>query len=1076
MRGGASPGAGTRRHRRARRARVVEAEGGPGGDGERVSVEGDGPGRVARPDARDGLRDPGGAAAAEEEDSSVVGGDRDHPARAEGEVPDVGEMEAPAAGEIVEAAAADDRRQGPVRLEGPDPHELVVARRRDRVAVGAHRDAVDVPRVLHPRGAEGPPGPHVPRGHGPVRAAGDERGASAREGEAVDHVAGGEEAGPARDGAPAADRPEPDARLVAPLVDPDGELPVRRPGDAPGVVLREHDRLRARAAGGQVVDAPDLGAAGVARRREVAAVGAERETVDGAERRRSSSSQLAGARAGERPERDPSVVVPGGEQPPVRAERDGVHVRRHVQRPQVTWLPRPRDVPEVDRLVVSPRRGDDPRPRPGSHRDRADDRVRRREQRRADLVGAPVPQADAPVGRPGHEQRRPREERDREDRARVADADPRQADVELQRRERLAPRLERRGEPAERLDARQGRRRRAEPRAVGEVGDPLGALDRLVDAALVIRVRPEDDDERDGEAQAAGHRDREPAKGQPPASPLALLAALRLERVSLRLLLLRPQLRPLGVLPLLPPAPDRPRERVVEDLVRRLVARIGERDGTEDVEVAGRQPPQHRLEPRLRELRHLRELPHGERDLRPARGDEVAERRGGRALLVRRELGHRPREVRLRDRLGAAEALERLEPEDVGPLGRLLVPQPLQHELQVGRLDRLRARAGVGAVAVRPAVLRDDEAVPLHLVEDGVDERRLDGHARPVLLVVALDRLQDRLARAVAVQVVEVQEVRVDVREPPAEEVAEPGVRVLANRDEEACAEVGALHARGELVGERILPLVPRAVEEVLLELVEDHQQGAVGRRGRGGLDRALDVVARQPGALVLREQSVQRLLDRRREAEDGIPAPRAEDDRDEARRPPRRRVVRGLPPEACRDPGAEQRALADAALRVEQREPRRAEVADDDAGLRVAAEEEVGVVLRVVGQPDVGTAQAARRLGLRGAAHVSGPARTTRDARRGRSRTRRAAARRARPAACSSRTPGRGRRGSAGPPTTCSARAARRSAAGTPAGSSRASSSRGRGSCCPSASRGSAWGRRTRRGCGSGSRCSRPR
>src|SRR5581483_10165441 len=53
-------------------------------------------------------------------------------------------------------------------------------------------------------------------------------------------------------------------------------------------------------------------------------------------------------------------------------------------------------------------------------------------------------------------------------------------------------------------------------------------------------------------------------------------------------------------------------------------------------------------------------------------------------------------------------------------------------------------------------------------------------------------------------------------------------------------------------------------------------------------------------------------------------------------------------------DAGTQQRALADAALGVEEGQPGGAQVADDPLALRLAPEEERCVLLRVVGEPDV--------------------------------------------------------------------------------------------------------------------------
>ena len=75
--------------------------------------------------------------------------------------------------------------------------------------------------------------------------------------------------------------------------------------------------------------------------------------------------------------------------------------------------------------------------------------------------------------------------------------------------------------------------------------------------------------------------------------------------------------------------------------------------------------------------------------------------------------------------------------------------------------------------------------------------------------------------------------VAVDVRDPRLEAVADPRVGVLADRDEEVGAEVGAPRSRR---ARRRSARPPRhaVVEEEVLELVEDHERSRVERaRGR---------------------------------------------------------------------------------------------------------------------------------------------------------------------------------------------------------------------------------------------------
>ena len=115
--------------------------------------------------------------------------------------------------------------------------------------------------------------------------------------------------------------------------------------------------------------------------------------------------------------------------------------------------------------------------------------------------------------------------------------------------------------------------------------------------------------------------------------------------------------------------------------------------------------------------------------------------------------------MRADDPLGAAEALERLEPEHARARTALLVPEAGQHELEVRRLDRARAGRPLrlpSSNAFAGAPERD--AADLDLVEDLLDERGL-GRDRVVRVErgVPLERLDDRLARRVAAEAVEPQ-------------------------------------------------------------------------------------------------------------------------------------------------------------------------------------------------------------------------------------------------------------------------------------------------------------------------------
>ena len=174
--------------------------------------------------------------------------------------------------------------------------------------------------------------------------------------------------------------------------------------------------------------------------------------------------------------------------------------------------------------------------------------------------------------------------------------------------------------------------------------------------------------------------------------------------------------------------------------------------------------------------------------------------------------------MRANDRLGAAEALQRLRAQRARARAPLLLPESLDHELEVRRLDPALVR--LVRRQPTPCVAEVDLAGG-RLLEHRLHQRRLDLDRLAGELVVALDRLDDRIARRTTVEVVEPQVVREEVRD-PALEAVELGERVVAEREQDTNAETGARDELGQLVGKAGLL---RVVEEVLLGLVEDQQQ-----------------------------------------------------------------------------------------------------------------------------------------------------------------------------------------------------------------------------------------------------------
>jgi hypothetical protein len=203
------------------------------------------------------------------------------------------------------------------------------------------------------------------------------------------------------------------------------------------------------------------------------------------------------------------------------------------------------------------------------------------------------------------------------------------------------------------------------------------------------------------------------------------------------------------------------------------------------------------------------------RDLRARRRDELLEQASREVALAGGEARHDGVDVRVHDPRGAAEALERREPQDGRSSLRLGPPEAAHDELEIGSVDRARAVA----VLHRPTEC-------LQLVEHGVDELRLriprPRRGRPGLP----DRTLDRLASGLAPERLD-PEVVVEEPRDRALEAVELRHRVLAQRDQQVHS--GPRTARGglELRRERRAAVAGRVVREEVLELVQDHERGA---------------------------------------------------------------------------------------------------------------------------------------------------------------------------------------------------------------------------------------------------------
>ena len=223
-------------------------------------------------------------------------------------------------------------------------------------------------------------------------------------------------------------------------------------------------------------------------------------------------------------------------------------------------------------------------------------------------------------------------------------------------------------------------------------------------------------------------------------------------------------------------------------------------------------------------------------DLRLASADEEAEAVGGGVLLCGRETAERVEEVVLDDPAGAAERLEPGERERVLPGCDAVAPEPLEHELQEGRLDPVAGRLRTGALAAG----RERQATARRRGEHRLDERRLDLERLLALgqrAVPGLDRPLDRLARGLEVEVVDADVVRKQRRDVPLEAVElRPGV--LADREQDVHRQARVVDDPRQLGREARQALVVALVGvvlEVLLELVEDDEQrpGAAGPRAQ---------------------------------------------------------------------------------------------------------------------------------------------------------------------------------------------------------------------------------------------------
>ena len=306
----------------------------------------------------------------------------------------------------------------------------------------------------------------------------------------------------------------------------------------------------------------------------------------------------------------------------------------------------------------------------------------------------------------------------------------------------------------------------------------------------------------------------------------------------------------------------------------------------------------------------------------------------------------------LDDLLSPTERCERRKTKHVGAPLALDLPQALQHELQVGRLDPRPVLFDRGAAT-------DDSRVDPacgNLTEDRFHEGRFDLDAGRLELVVPPDRSEDGRPRRLAVEQVEAQVVREETGDASLEDV-EPRELVVADAEHDVDPQAGPGHELREQVEQASLGVV----EEQLLELVEDEQQLAPEGCGPGveAVGEVAGCVARIASESIC-ERAASRLFDR----SDRVAGPGAEIcDREVLRF--RERAQR------ADHTRAEQRRLADAARAVEDRQPGRECVGGDDLGLALASEEEEGVELALVERAE---SLVRRAKGFRDDRHLATP------------------------------------------------------------------------------------------------------